>query len=183
MLFRSARGHSVTVLREPGSTVVGTKIREILKDPANSICSETELFLFQASRAQLVHDVIRPKLANGEIIIADRFYDSTWVYQGWARGVNLLAIEFTNKLATVGVEVSKTFFIKVPLDVCSARIKSRGTLDRFELEGQRLLAKIDEGYNELSKSFPQRVDVIDGNREIETVHQELLAKTLRLIHQ
>lgn len=179
----TAAGHSVTVLREPGSTGIGGKIRELLKDPSNSICSESELFLFQASRAQLVNDVIRPKLAAGEIIIADRFYDSTWVYQGWARGVNLLAIEFTNKLATVGVEVSKTFLIKVPLEVCMARVKNRGNLDRFELEGQKLLAKIDEGYNELGKNFPQRVDVVDGNRDADLVHQELLAKTLRLIQQ
>lgn len=176
-----SRGHTVTILREPGSTDIGAKIRGILKDPANKICSEAELFLFQASRAQLVEEVIRPKLRAGEIIIADRFYDSTWVYQGWARGVNLLAIEFTNKLATVGVEVSKTFLIRVPLAVCSERIKARGNLDRFELEGQKLLSKIDEGYDELVKTFPQRVDVVDGNRDITTVHQELLNKTLRLI--
>lgn len=179
----AARGQAVTVLREPGSTDIGGKIRNLLKDPTNQICSESELFLFQAARAQLVQEVIRPKLAAGEIIIADRFYDSTWVYQGWARGVNLLAIEFTNKLATIGVEVSKTFLIKVPLAVCTERVKSRGNLDRFELEGQKLLSKIDEGYNELVKNFPQRVDVVDGNRDIETVHQELLAKTIRLIER
>lgn len=178
-----ASGHAVTVLREPGSTDIGTKIRALLKDPANKIGSEAELFLFQASRAQLVQDVIKPKLAAGEIVIADRFYDSTWVYQGWARGVNLLAIEFTNRLATTGVEVNKTFFIKVPLDVCMSRVKTRGNLDRFELEGQKLLAKIDEGYNELAKNFPGRVDVIDGNRDIELVHQDLLTKTLRLIER
>lgn len=179
----AAKGHTVTVLREPGSTDIGTKIRALLKDPANKIGSETELFLFQASRAQLVQDVIKPKLAAGEIVIADRFYDSTWVYQGWARGVNLLAIEFTNRLATTGVEVNKTFFIKVPLDVCMGRVKTRGNLDRFELEGQKLLAKIDEGYNELAKNFPGRVDVIDGNRDLELVHQDLLVKTLRLIER
>ncbi len=178
-----ANGHAVTVLREPGSTDIGTKIRALLKDPANKIGSEAELFLFQASRAQLVQDVIKPKLAAGEIVIADRFYDSTWVYQGWARGVNLLAIEFTNRLATTGVEVNKTFFIKVPLEVCMGRVKTRGNLDRFELEGQKLLAKIDEGYNELAKNFPGRVDVIDGNRDIELVHQDLLTKTLRLIER
>lgn len=179
----AASGRAVTVLREPGSTDIGTKIRALLKDPANKIGSEAELFLFQASRAQLVQDVIKPKLAAGEIVIADRFYDSTWVYQGWARGVNLLAIEFTNRLATTGVEVNKTFFIKVPLEVCMNRVKTRGNLDRFELEGQKLLAKIDEGYNELAKNFPGRVDVIDGNRDVELVHQDLLAKTLRLIEQ
>lgn len=179
----TANGHAVTVLREPGSTDIGTKIRALLKDPANKIGSETELFLFQASRAQLVQDVIKPKLAAGEIVIADRFYDSTWVYQGWARGVNLLAIEFTNRLATTGVEVNKTFLIKVPLEVCMARVKNRGNLDRFELEGQKLLAKIDEGYNELAKNFPGRVDVVDGNRDADLVHQDLLAKTLRLIER
>lgn len=177
----SAKGHAVTVLREPGSTDIGTKIRSLLKDPTNQICSEAELFLFQASRAQLVKEVIRPKLAAGEIVIADRFYDSTWVYQGWARGVNLLAIEFTNRLATTGVEVAKTFLISVPLDVCTERVKARGNLDRFELEGAKLLGKIDEGYKELAKNFPTRVDVVDGNRDPEAVHQDLLAKTLRLV--
>jgi len=178
-----AQGHIVTLLREPGSTDIGTKIRGLLKDPGNKICSEAELFLFQAARAQLVHDVIAPKLRAGEIIIADRFYDSTWVYQGWARGINLLAIEFTNRLATPGVEINKTFFIRVPLDVCMARVASRGNTDRFEQEGVKLLSKIHEGYEELSKNFPRRVEVVDGNRQATLVHQDLLAKTLRLIQQ
>ena len=155
-------GQPVTILREPGSTGIGTQIRGILKDPANTICSEAELFLFQAARAQLVQEVIKPALARGEVVIADRFYDSTWVYQGWARGINLLAIEFTNRLATPGLEVAKTFLLKVPLDVCTQRITARGNLDRFELEGQKLLAKTDAGYDEL-------------------VHQDLLAKVVKLI--
>lgn len=177
----TAQHYPVTILREPGSTGVGTKIRAILKDPANAICSEAELFLFQASRAQLVKEVIRPKLAAGEIVIADRFFDSTWVYQGWARGVNLLAIEFTNHLATTGIEVNKTFLIKVPLDVCIARCAARGNLDRFEMEGRNLLAKIDEGYDELVKNFPARIDTINGDRHADEVHTELLAKTLKLL--
>ena len=176
-----AQGHAVTILREPGSTGIGTKIRGLLKDPTNTICSEAELFLFQASRAQLVQEVIKPALAAGQIVIADRFYDSTWVYQGWARGINLLAIEFTNRLATTGMEVAKTFLLKAPLDVCMARIATRGALDRFELEGQKLLAKIDAGYDELAKTFPGRIDVVDANRHADLVHQELLAKTLKLI--
>ena len=177
-----ARNLPVTVLREPGSTGVGSKIRTILKDPVNTICSEAELFLFQASRAQLVQEVIKPKLAAGEIVIADRFYDSTWVYQGWARGINLLAIELTNHLAITGVEVNKTFLIKVPLDICVSRVKTRGNLDRFELEGQKLLSKIDEGYNELVRTFPARVEAIDGNRHADEVHAELLAKILAIIN-
>ena len=174
-------GQAVTILREPGSTGVGTKIRTLLKDPVNQICSEAELFLFQAARAQLVQEVIRPKLEAGEIVIADRFYDSTWVYQGWARGINLLAIEFTNRLATSGIEVAKTFLLKVPLEVCAARISERGALDRFELEGQKLLSKIDSGYNELVKAFPNRVSVVDGNRHVDVVHAELLAGVNKLI--
>ncbi len=176
-----ALGRTVTALREPGSTQVGNEIRRILKDPGNTICSETELFLFQAARAQLVNDVIKPKLAAGDVVIADRFYDSTWVYQGWARGVNLLAIEFTNKLATTNVEVAKTFLLKVPLDVCTQRVHGRGNLDRFEQEGLPLLTKIDTGYVELAKTFPNRVEVIDGNRSPEEVHADLLAKTLKLL--
>lgn len=177
----AANGIPVTILREPGSTELGAKIKGILKDPANSICSEAELFLFQASRAQLVQEAIKPKLAAGEIIIADRFYDSTWVYQGWARGINLLAVEFTNRLATPGLEISKTFLIKVPLEICIERIKARGALARFEQEGAKLLAKIDSGYEELAKTFSTRVVVIDGNREEGVVHRELLAKILKLL--
>lgn len=176
-----SRGLPVNILREPGSTGIGTKIKALLKDPSNTICSQAELFLFQASRAQLVQEVIKPKLAAGEIIIADRFYDSTWVYQGWARGINLLAIEFTNHLATAGIEITKTFLIDVPLATCMARIKARGKLDRFEQEGQKLLAKIDEGYKELTKAFPKRIEVIDGNRDATVVHQELLTKISALI--
>ena len=176
-----AQGVTASVLREPGSTGIGTKIRNLLKDPENHICSEAELFLFQASRAQLVNEVIRPKLQAGEVVIADRFYDSTWVYQGWARKINLLAIEFTNRLATPGIEVAKTFLIKVPLAVCMERIKGRGQLDRFELEGEKLLTKIDAGYDELVKNFPSRVDVVDGNREVQLVHDDLLARTMKLI--
>jgi len=176
-----AQGQDVVVLREPGSTGLGTKLRGILKDPGNQISSEAELFLFQASRAQLVTEVIKPALAAGKLVVADRFYDSTWVYQGWARGINLLAIEFTNRLATPGLEVSKTFLLKTPLDVCLARVKARGALDRFELEGVKLLEKIDAGYEELLKNFPKRVEAIDGNRSADAVHQELMAKVLKLI--
>lgn len=179
----TALGHKVTILREPGSTGIGTKIRELLKDPANRICSEAELFLFQASRAQLVQEVIKPSLEAGEIVIADRFYDSTWVYQGWARGINLLAVEFTNKLATPGLEVAKTFLIKVPLEVCVDRVRARGNPDRFEQEGAALLAKIDAGYTALTKDFPRRVEVVDGNRHADVVHADLLEKTLKLINR
>ena len=173
-------GLPVSILREPGSTGISDKIRGILKDPANTICPEAELFLFQASRAQLVQEVIKPKLAAGEMVIADRFYDSTWVYQGWARGVNLLAIEFTNRLATPGLEISKTFLLSVPLEVCTARVTARGNLDRFELEGKKLLGKIDAGYRELAKNFPNRVEVIDGNRHADLVHHDLINRVLHL---
>lgn len=175
------KGYSVTVIKEPGSTSIGNKIRELIKDPNNKICSEAELFLFQAARAQLVQEVIKPKLNAGEIILVDRFYDSTWVYQGWARGINLMAVEFTNYLSTTGVELNKTFLIKTPLEVCMTRIHNRGELDRFEKEGIKLLARIEAGYNELAKLYPNRITVINGDKPINEVHAEMLAKTRGLI--
>lgn len=173
----------VSVISEPGVTSISDKIRAILKDPQNNISPEAELFLFEASRAQMVRDVIRPKLDNGEIVVCDRFYDSTWVYQGFARGINLLAIELTNKLATTGVEINKTFLLDVPVAVSVERLKARGnsSSDRFELEGIKLLTKVHDGYKSLADTFPGRVEVINGMLSRQEISAILLQKVGTLI--
>lgn len=177
------KGVKSIVIREPGSTPVGEEIRATLMKirEGEKIYPETELFLFQASRAQVVRNTIKPAVEAGTIVIADRFYDSTWVFQGWARGVNLLAVEFTNRLAAAGVKIDKTFLLKLPLAVSMERIKKRGGTDRFEKESIEFYEKVHNGYNEVAKVYKDRIQVIDADRPAKEIHAQLFAEVIKLL--
>lgn len=181
----NAKGVKSIVIREPGSTVMGEEIRTILRKirEGEVVYPETELFLFQASRAQLVRNTIKPAVEAGTIVICDRFYDSTWVYQGWARGVNLLAVEFTNRLAAAGVKIDKTFLLQLPLDVSMSRVKCRGgdRADRFESESREFYERVYDGYNEVARVYSDRIETLDGNRPAEAVHADLLERVIKLL--
>jgi dTMP kinase len=175
-------GHQAILIREPGGTSIGEEVRTVLKTVrAEPVFSETELFLFQASRAQLVRQVIKPAISEGKIVIADRFTDSTWVYQGWARGINLLSVEFTNRLATGGLQPDITFLLTAPLDVAKARTVTRGTTDRFEMESRAFFEKVESGFLELAQNNQDRIALIDTTRSIEEVHRDLVERTHKLI--
>jgi len=178
-------GWQVQTIKEPGGTSVGDELKTILKQiRPEPIHPETELFLFQASRAQLVRQVIKPALTAGKIVLSDRFHDSTWVYQGWYRGINLASIEYTNRLAMAGAVVDKTFLFNLPVVEIKKRVISRGGTDRFESEGDNFYLKINEGYEELMRyNFDGRIETIDANRSVEEIHVDLLTRVNKLIEE
>ena len=147
-----AKGAKVIVIREPGATFIGEKIRSILLDNANSgMSSETEVLLYEAARAQIVSEVIRPALLAGKVVICDRFYDSSVAYQGYARGLPLESIDSLNQFATGGLEPDLTFLLDLPAEAAMERMNVReGSHDRLEIEGLGFMEKVRAGYLELA---------------------------------
>lgn len=147
-----SKGTKVIVIREPGATLIGEKIRSILLDKANDkMSSETEVLLYEAARAQIVNEVIRPALRAGEVVICDRFYDSSVAYQGFARGLPLESIDFLNRFATGGLEPDLTFLLDLPAEAAWERMNDReGAHDRLEIEGLGFMEKVRAGYLELA---------------------------------
>jgi len=155
------KGTEVIVIREPGATLIGEKIRSILLDKAHSkMSSETELLLYEAARAQIVYEVIRPALQAGKVVICDRFYDSTVAYQGYARGLSLESIDFLNQLATGGLEPDLTFLMDLPAKDAWERMDVREEAqDRLELEGFSFMEKVRAGYLELAGKHARIIKV------------------------
>ncbi len=130
-----AAGHDVVALREPGGTPAGDELRRVLLDPASELASESEALLFAASRAQLVHAVVRPALARGAVVLVDRFLLSTYAYQGAGRGLPVEALRSVNRVATGGLAPDVTLLLTMPLEAALARMAARGATDRVEQEG------------------------------------------------
>lgn len=166
---------SVVLVREPGGTVISEKIREILLDKKYSEMTEiAELLLFSAARTQLVSEVILPAVQSGKIVICDRFVDSTTAYQGYGRGIQLDAVQQINKLATLNTMPDITFFIDIPLAVITQRlIESNSSTDRMEAAGKAFFERARTGYLNIARNEPNRFIIIDGNRDIDVIHDEI----------
>jgi dTMP kinase len=171
-------GHSVRTLREPGGTPIGEEIRHTLKhSPANhAMTSEAELLLMNASRAQLVREVIRPALAAGEIVLCDRFYDSTTAYQGYGRQLDLLMVKNIIEVAVGETRPDLTLLFLVPPEVSEARRLARQpTLpqpiqrDRMEEADRSFFARVAEGYRAIAAAEPQRVRQFDATGEVAAI--------------
>lgn len=171
---------SVLVLREPGGTEIGEKIRPMLLDKKLlGMASMTELFLFSASRAQLVEEVIRPALAAGMVVVCDRFYDSTTAYQGWGRGIDLDSVKAINAAAAGGLIPDITFFLDVPIDELERRLRrGQAGKDRMESSGVEFYRQVREGYLALAK-VEQRLTVIDGTQPVDLI-QEMIWERYQL---
>lgn len=177
------RNFKVVITREPGGTNIADQIRKILLSTKNRrMVPLCELFLYEASRAQHVEEVILPALKKGKIVISDRFYDATWVYQGYGRGISRKSIEKLNLFATGGLEPDLTIVIDCPIDKGLTRIRSyRKNLDRLEREKHSFHERVRQGYLKLASLDPRRVRVIDGNREPKEVHRNILKQVLKKI--
>ncbi len=142
------KGIQVIVIREPGGTRIGEKIRSILLDKANTdMSSRTELMLYEAARSQIVDEVILPSLKEGKVVICDRFFDSTIAYQGYARGVDLESINLLNQFAAGGLQPDLTFLLDLPVKAALDRMLIRlGEKDRLELEGNEFMENVRSGY-------------------------------------
>ena len=168
-------GHSVRTLREPGGTPIGEEIRHTLKhSPANhAMTAEAELLLMNASRAQLVREVIRPALAAGEIVLCDRFYDSTTAYQGYGRQLDLQMVKSIIDVAVGDTRPDLTLLFIVPHEVSEARRLARQpTLplpfkrDRMEEADQSFFARVAQGYQAIAAAEPQRVRQFDATGDV-----------------
>ena len=166
-------GRAVRLIREPGGTPLGEEIRHTLKHSSagHVMTPETELLLMNASRAQLVREVIRPALAAGEVVLCDRFYDSTVAYQGHGRGLDLAQVRGAIELAVGDTIPHLTLLLRVPVSVSEARRASRGTAapDRFEEADREFFRRVEQGYDTIAASEPTRIKVIDATRSIEEV--------------
>lgn len=170
--YLQARGHQVTLTREPGGTEIGEKIRKIILDPAsNEMSAMTEALLYAASRAQHVAQVIRPALESGHIVICDRFIDSSMAYQGYGRGL-CEAVRIINQYAVSECMPDLTFLMKLAPRVGSSRIEGRKK-DRIELEEDAFHQAVHQGYEELARLYADRIIGIDASASIEAVEAEI----------
>jgi len=178
-------GLPVYMTREPGGTVIGDKIRNILLDPDNKeMSSVTEIMLYAASRAQLVHQIIRPQLEEGYIVICDRFLDSTIAYQAFGRGIPVNVIRDINSSAVWNVVPDITFYLDLEPETSLRRVKLRieekeEIPDRLEREKVEFFRKVREGYMSLVKDEPFRFRVIDASLEPRIVHEKIFELTER----
>jgi dTMP kinase len=171
--YLAARGHEVVVTREPGGCFIGEKIRGILLDPANGgMTALTELFLYEASRAQHVADVVKPALEAGKTVISDRFYDASTAYQGHARGLGADKVEELNLIATGGLRPDLTIVLDLP---ASEGLRRLGRdLDRIESEALDFHEKVRNGYIEIAESDPERVKLVDSSGAVEETASEVI---------
>jgi dTMP kinase len=175
-----ALGHRVRVLREPGGTPIGEEIRHTLKHSKVNVTMtyETELLLMNASRAQLVRETIRPALAVGEIVLCDRFYDSTTAYQGYGRGLDLGLVKSVIDFAIGDTRPDLTLLLHVPPEVSAERLQSRqSTLpfvrDRIEEGDRYFFERVAQGYEAIAAAEPNRVRVVSGTGAIDVVCENI----------
>jgi len=164
-----AEGHTVRTLREPGGTESGESIRQLLKHGPEELTAEAELLLMNASRAQLVREVIRPAIAAGEIVLCDRFYDSTTVYQGTGRGLNAAQVQRVIEFAAGETRPDLTLLLKIPLKISEERRARRAETDRFEQADRTFFERIEAGYTALAAAEPDRIRVIQADQPLDSV--------------
>ena len=178
----SARGKACLSTREPGGTSLGKLIRQVLLEVGRqNISSPTELFLYLADRAHHVREVILPALESGNLVLCDRYTDSTLAYQGYGRGIDLTLLRRLNDMASHGVEPDLTFLLDCPVHVGLSRTAQRQLLkqatadreDRFERERTEFHEKVREGFLEMARAEPGRIHVLDATRSVRHVHEKI----------
>jgi dTMP kinase len=176
-LLAAALSSETLLLREPGGTPAGERLRELLKDPEVELSPRTELLLFLAARAELVESAIRPALAAGRPVVCDRFIDSTVAYQGAARGLGVEMVRELNRIAVAGCIPDRTVLLRIPPSEAAARGQRRGDYgaDRFEGEGGAFRAAIAAAFDELAESEPRRITAVDATGSPEQVHARVLS--------
>ena len=171
------RGLTVHTLREPGGTPIGEEIRHTLQHSAQNqaMTAEAELLLMNASRAQLVREIIRPALRAGEIVLCDRFYDSTTAYQGYGRGLDLETVRRIIAFAVGDTRPDLTIILHVPIDVSEARRKTREAKqrDRMEELDRNFFERVEEGFKAIAAAEPKRVRVLDATESIDRVQEQI----------
>ncbi|MCX6147388.1 MAG: dTMP kinase [Candidatus Kapabacteria bacterium] len=165
-------GLEVITLREPGGTIFSEKIRELLLSKDFVLNSFTELMLFEAARSYLTENIIKPALESNKVVLCDRFFDSTTAYQGYGRGMDKKFLTLCNQMAVSSVYPNITFYLNVQTEISRKRSEKK-VADRIESAGDDFFSKVQNGFDELSKMFPERIKNIDANLSIEQVFNQI----------
>ena len=175
-----ARGYNVLLTREPGGTDIGNQIRHVLHDMKNHAMNpRTELLMYSASRAQIVEEVIKPQLAKGGLVICDRFFDSTYAYQGYGHGLDLNQLKLITEFATGGLKPDLTVLLDIaPEDSLQRRLSSLdkgGEWNRLDAMAIDFHKRVRDGYHALVAAEPQRWVVVNAAQSVEKVQADILA--------
>jgi len=162
----SERGHVVVETREPGGTVISEQIRKLLLDTRNAgLNPVSELLLMFAARSQLVEEVIRPSLADGKVVVCDRFTDASYAYQGGGRQLGAATVASLEKVVLGDLQPDLTLLFDVPVETGMQRVAGRGAADRFEAEPTRFFERVRKAYLARAAADPNRFHVIDAALE------------------
>jgi dTMP kinase len=180
------RGHEVLVTREPGNTAVGARLRQLLLDPAVELTDEAEALLYAADRAEHVARVVRPALERGDVVVTDRYVDSSIAYQGYGRGLGPDAIGHLSQWATAGLLPDLTVLLDLPVDEGMARARARGRAagletDRLEAEARVFHERIRQGFLELVAADSPRYALVDATRGPDDVAADVLEAVLDVV--
>ena len=168
------QGGAVVEAREPGGTAVSEQIRRVLLDTRNAGLNATaELLLMFAARSQLVQEVILPALADGKIVVCDRFADASYAYQGGGRQLGAETVAVIEKLVLKGLQPDLTLLFDVPVELGMQRVAGRGAADRFEIESVRFFERVRNAYLQRANADPQRFRVIDASQDEDQVWQKV----------
>jgi len=168
------QGYKVSLTREPGWGKVGSFIRELmLKEREMEITPYTELCLFCADRAQHVHELIKPRIESGEIVISDRYTDSTVVYQGHGRKLDLYLVRKMAEASSLGIKPDITIFLNLPVREGLKRLELRGTISRMDEEPFEFHELIRQGYEIESNNDRKRIKVVNASGTLEDIHEEI----------
>lgn len=169
------KGYDIVIAREPGGTVIGEAIREIILNPEyEEMGHMTELLLYASARAQLVNQVIKPALAEGKAVICDRFVESSAVYQGIGRGLGVDTVYEVNNYALGDVQPKLTIFMDLDAEEGIKRKKQQAELDRMEKEDLSFHKRVVDGYRQLARLYPERIVPIDATLPIDTIHSMIV---------
>lgn len=180
-------GLTVVMVREPGGTGLGEKIRALLKDELEDPpCDRAELLLFEAARAQLVEETIRPALEKGAWVISDRFSDSTLAYQGYGRGLPLDVLRRANEFAVRGLKPDLTVLLDVPPETAASRMRRRESVtgtsaDRIECAGEEFHERLRRGFIELAGAEPERFARVDAGGSEDEVRERVWKSLKRVL--
>jgi dTMP kinase len=180
-----AGGRDVLLTREPGGTPFAERIRDVLLHaPEVDLSPETQALLFSAARAQHTRDIIRPALAAGKVVVADRYFDSTLAYQGYGLGADLEGLRAMTRLAVGSLVPQRTFLIDIPVAVTLSRLGTRSGAarwDRFHGDDRAFYERVRDGYLRLAAAEPGRFVVIDGDRSEDKVAADIRRQVDQLL--
>lgn len=169
--FLKEKGLKTLMTLEPGATDLGKNLRQILLHYEKPVSDEAEMFMYLADRAQHAQMIIKPALEDKKIVLCDRYTDSTVAYQGYGREGDIEQINILNKIATKGLKSDLTILFDVESEIAQSRLGK--TKDRLESQGMEFHKKVRKGYLELAKQDPKRIKVVDANRTIDEVWQDV----------